>query len=61
MLENIAEKLKQCPFKNSLDFSYEQKPLHFHLETFAEKEAQLYNHIMNAYSFIYTAAHSRKE
>ena len=31
--------------KKSLDFSYDEKPLHYYLETFAEREAQLYNQV----------------
>lgn len=61
MLWNITVKAHKHPFQSTLDFSYEQKLLHYYLETFAEKEAQLYNHIMNAYSFIYTATSPRKE
>lgn len=37
---NITQKYS---FKKNLDFSYDEKPLHYYLETFAEREAQLHN------------------
>ena len=38
---NIAKKIPLK--KKTLDFSYDEKLLHYYLETFAEREAQLYN------------------